>query len=565
MKKITILFLLVVTISLAQNTYTYSSYDFLTGNAASSPQKMTYFKGKIFFSSNFSNPGVNRQLAFCDVQSGALVYLPEINTIDTFSGSNPRYFFEFNNYLYFVANSGSGSSNCELYRTNGATVELVKDLIPGDGSGFDQFSNPHFQIMNNKLYFFARNNPSTGDLVLWQTDGTTENTIVVSEIVLSSTYDSPAIVFNNELYYSGSENLGSELYKYNDITNTVSLVKDLYPGANGSAPGYFTIFNNELFFAAYTLGYGGKRHICKTDGTLAGTTEVLDASNYSFTPCGLKVVNDKLIYVAVNPLNNNDVDLFKCEYSVSESKYQIELVKHFTKGQGTSPLYLTTEFTLLNNELYFVCSQDTDTNQGYVRQIYKTDGTTSGSVKAVSIGSDHIGSIYSAFPTDLFSFNGKLCFSMVDQTNQQQLWISDGSDNYFEKLTNLNANTPNSVSYLKDHAVYQNDLFFTGYSSNQFLSGELWRITDSNALGINTIQTQAKIAIYPNPTSGILNIMTNDNAEIKVTIFDLIGKKVAEFGSQHQIDISNFKSGIYLLQLTDLVTNKLTFQKVIKN
>ena len=90
---------------------------------------------------------------------------------------------------------------------------------------------------------------------------------------------------------------------------------------------------------------------------------------------------------------------------------------------------------------------------------------------------------------------------MVDQTNQQQLWISDGSDNYFEKLTNLNANTPNSVSYLKDHAVYHNDLFFTGYSSNQFLSGELWRITDSNALGINTIQSQLSRTIL-DQTSG---------------------------------------------------------------
>jgi hypothetical protein len=93
-------------------------------------------------------------------------------------------------------------------------------------------------------------------------------------------------------------------------------------------------------------------------------------------------------------------------------------------------------------------------------------------------------------------------------------------------------------------------------------------ITNIESTTISALSTsnfdEDKIKIYPNPTSGILNIQTDNISEFNIEIFDLIGKKVGQFSNQNQLDISNYKSGIYLIKITDLQSNMTITQKVIK-
>lgn len=63
---------------------------------------------------------------------------------------------------------------------------------------------------------------------------------------------------------------------------------------------------------------------------------------------------------------------------------------------------------------------------------------------------------------------------------------------------------------------------------------------------------QDKIAIFPNPVlSGILNLNSYEKADLKVEIFDFLGRKVLEKDQVNYIlDISRLKKGNYLMKIT---------------
>lgn len=73
-----------------------------------------------------------------------------------------------------------------------------------------------------------------------------------------------------------------------------------------------------------------------------------------------------------------------------------------------------------------------------------------------------------------------------------------------------------------------------------------------------------KFSVYPNPTSGQLNVSADKNIS-KVELFNLLGQKVqsnAVNAAQKQFDISNLQNGIYLMQVT--IDNAKEAFKVIK-
>ena len=75
-------------------------------------------------------------------------------------------------------------------------------------------------------------------------------------------------------------------------------------------------------------------------------------------------------------------------------------------------------------------------------------------------------------------------------------------------------------------------------------------------------QNQLDISIYPNPTSDIVYIDGN-YTQIKVVVYDILGKQVMKESITNSIDISQLEKGVYILQLSDGV--KLTTQRIIKN
>jgi hypothetical protein len=87
-------------------------------------------------------------------------------------------------------------------------------------------------------------------------------------------------------------------------------------------------------------------------------------------------------------------------------------------------------------------------------------------------------------------------------------------------------------------AVYDPGSIESGYTQTEFAA--------NNLLDINTFEKQ-KAIVYPNPTKGLLNI---GNADLnKIEVYDISGKKLAEFEPVTQIDLSSLSKGIYLIKL----------------
>ena len=124
----------------------------------------------------------------------------------------------FQNELYFYANSAEYGK--ELWKTNGTTngTKLLKDIAPGIFSSIGSSFNRNPVVMGDHLYFWA-NDGNSGDQV-WRTDGTTENTIRVtdhpgqfkSDIVSSGNQLSISLLALKTLF------LRTLLYNYGQVT-----------------------------------------------------------------------------------------------------------------------------------------------------------------------------------------------------------------------------------------------------------------------------------------------------------------------------------------------------------
>ena len=74
-------------------------------------------------------------------------------------------------------------------------------------------------------------------------------------------------------------------------------------------------------------------------------------------------------------------------------------------------------------------------------------------------------------------------------------------------------------------------------------------------------QNQLDILMYPNPASDIVYIDGN-YSELKVVVYDILGKQVMNKPIKNNIDISQLEKGIYILQLSD--GTKRNTQRIIK-
>ena len=84
--------------------------------------------------------------------------------------------------------------------------------------------------------------------------------------------------------------------------------------------------------------------------------------------------------------------------------------------------------------------------------------------------------------------------------------------------------------------------------------------------GISTLE-KMNLTIYPNPTSGFLNIAGIENlSNYNISVYDMTGKQLKHFTQENdQIDVSSFASGMYMIQLTDNQNKILAHSKFVKH
>lgn len=72
-----------------------------------------------------------------------------------------------------------------------------------------------------------------------------------------------------------------------------------------------------------------------------------------------------------------------------------------------------------------------------------------------------------------------------------------------------------------------------------------FNLTPCNNLDVNQFSINS-FNIYPNPTKGVLNLAKKVD---KIELYSILGAKLAEFKNTKQIDVYNYKTGIYLVKI----------------
>jgi len=97
-----------------------------------------------------------------------------------------------------------------------------------------------------------------------------------------------------------------------------------------------------------------------------------------------------------------------------------------------------------------------------------------------------------------------------------------------------------------------------------YTSGEMYRLGSATTID-NNFRAEKSYRVFPNPTSGIIQIYTPDNEPIsRGEIFSIQGQKITSinFPESNSVDLSGLKTGIYILKL--VIDEKIFVREILK-
>ena len=304
-------------------------------------------------------------------------------------------------YVYFSAESPTEGG--ELWRSNGTTTELVKDICPGTSWS----NSDELQTIGNYIYFKASD--CTHGTEVWRTNGTAAGTTMVADVnPAGNSNPDEFTLLGTEILFSASNNAGPELYKYNGSTHT--LVKDINPGSLGGNPVNLITFGDHVYFQANDGTHGGE--LWKSDGTGAGTTMVKDINPTGPSyPANFLIAGGQLYFTATNGVDGKEL------WRTDGTEAGTVMVGNIDGAVSGWPDYLV-EF---QGEVYFRAN-DNNAGEGPGAELFRTNGPNS-----IVLAADINPGTGSSSPTELIVFGDRLIFQADDGSSGRELWSFDGS------------------------------------------------------------------------------------------------------------------------------------------
>lgn len=342
-----------------------------------------------------------------------------------------------NGFIYFYADDPT--HGVELWKSNGTSTKLVKDINPGIADG-----NPNSGILFNNLLYFVASDGVNG-VELWSSNGTPAGTVMIKDINPGSASGcseySGLYIYNGVLYFYATNGInGRELWKSDGTSAGTVMIKDINAGSgnsNDSSP-YFTTVGSTLFFVASdgpgtTPGLHGDE-LWKTDGTAAGTVMVKDINTHTFmfhptgsSPRKLTDFNGTLIFDAQEYM---DHEPWKSDGTTAGTVMLKDINPGSMSvggagvvGNSSYPDY----FTVMERNIYFSAKYYPDG-----QELWKSDGTEAGTVMIKDIYTGGTSTPaegfrgFSSAPAELTVLGNKFYFS-ADNGNGRELWKSSGT------------------------------------------------------------------------------------------------------------------------------------------
>lgn len=325
-----------------------------------------------------------------------------------------------------------------------AQVELLKDLNQNQ----DPWDREYREAVDlNGVLLFTSNGE------LWKTNGTARGTYKLKSFQGINSLTK----MGGTVFFSATDESGTELWKTTGMTYTTVKVKDIIPGPDGSGPGNLTVAGNTLFFTARNSATG--LELWRSNGTSAGTSLVKDimSKGGSSNPSFLTDVNGVLFFAANDGING--YELWKSDGTTTGTT----MVKDIRPGVRLSSA--PGDLENVNGTVFFTAID------GVVgRELWKSNGTVEGTVLVKDILAGERNTDYK----NLTNVNGTLFFSADDLIHGEELWKSDGTEAGTMMVVDFTPGKKGSGQTsiwsqgMANFTAVKNKLYFTAHKSGPY-------------------------------------------------------------------------------------------------
>ena len=382
--------------------------------------------------------------------------------------SNPNSMTVVGNKLFFVADDGMHGR--ELWVTDSSGTRMVADPNPGDGD-----ANNLVAAGTAGVYY--RYNDGVNGWELWYSDGTQAGTRLVKNLRPNTEGDQTGVseVFGyvgGKVYFrAGNDSTGWEI-GVSDGTSAGTMILDLRAGSAGSEPGSFKAAGGKAFMHVWSDTNTGRR-IVSSDGTIAGTIDILPASVADPNPGEMVEFGNQLVAVAHNA--NTGRELWISDGTVAGTR-ALTTVNTSASAEPHS-LYV------VGSKLYFSA---VGTTSG--RELFVTTATP-GSAQVIDL--NPVGSSQPAF---LGNDGTNVYLSANDGSRGRELFVTAGTV-ASTAMVDINLAGGSSPNW----GVYNNSvLYFTAFDGSS--GHEYWALTGGwSAPTVPTVFRTANAPTAPTP------------------------------------------------------------------
>ena len=335
----------------------------------------------------------------------------------------------------------------ELFVTDGTEVgvgtKILKDIYPGRGDGISTSDFVNYFTINNKLVF-----PGTSaafESEPWVTDGTTDGTIQLADINMAGG-SNPTFLgeLNGFIYFIAEKDFSRQLFK---TDGTVSGTTQVF-SAPANFIGYEGIIVGSQIFLTCDFTFSGWFELCKSDGTLLGTSLVKDIYPGAVTTSGIYgmvKVGNRVVFTADD--GTNGVEFWGSDGTEAGTV----MLSDAASGAGSQYQY-SRQVSVVHNGIYYF----DQTSDAHGLELWRTDGTVAGTFRLTDIKSGPTS-------TDFYSpiiHEDKLFFSAVRDDGEMEIYSTDGTVVGTTLFIDLEMGVSSYPYYL---ASVSGNLFFHAY------------------------------------------------------------------------------------------------------